>query len=85
ESEKAVAEQKEIEVRLESYRDRLLAGLPAAECALSEADQVRLLTFQLLDFHRRADKPIWWQLFSRQDMTTEELLEDIESLAGLRR
>lgn len=85
ESEKAVAEQKEIEVRLESYRDRLLAGLPADECALSEVDQVRLLTFQLLDFHRRADKPTWWQLFSRQDMTTEELLEDIESLAGLRR
>ncbi|HHK0662485.1 TM0106 family RecB-like putative nuclease [Pseudomonas aeruginosa] len=85
ESEKALAEQKEIEVRLESYRDRLLVGLPAAECALSEADQVRLLTFQLLDFHRRADKPTWWQLFSRQDMTTEELLEDIESLAGLRR
>ncbi|MBH3430225.1 TM0106 family RecB-like putative nuclease [Pseudomonas alkylphenolica] len=85
ESEKAVTEQQAIEVRLESYRVRLLAGLPTDERVLSEAEQVRLLTFQLLDFHRRADKPTWWQLFSRQDMTTEELLEDIESLAGLRR
>ncbi|MGY3173113.1 putative RecB family nuclease [Pseudomonas sp. TE12234] len=85
ESEKTVAEQKEIEVRLENYRVRLLAGLLADERLLSEAEQVRLLTFQLLDFHRRADKPTWWQLFSRQDMNTEELLEDIESLAGLRR
>ncbi|PRN05274.1 nuclease [Pseudomonas sp. LLC-1] len=85
EGEKAVAELQEIEVRLEVYRDRLLAGLSADDSALSEADQVRLLTFQLLDFHRRAEKPVWWQLFSRQDMTTEELLEDIESLAGLRR
>ncbi|WJD69663.1 TM0106 family RecB-like putative nuclease [Pseudomonas asiatica] len=83
--EKAVAEQTEIEVRLESYRARLLAGLSVDACALSEEEQVRLLTFQLLDFHRRADKPVWWQLFSRQDMSTEELLEDIESLAGLRR
>lgn len=83
--EKAVTQQLEIEVRLDAYRDRLLAGLPADDAGLSAEEQVRLLTFQLLDFHRRADKPVWWQLFSRQDMTTEELLEDIESLAGLRR
>lgn len=68
----------DVEIRLESYRQRLLDG-PHAE------DPVRVLTFQLLDFHRRADKPIWWQMFSRRDMTTEELLEDIESLAGLQR
>ncbi|MBD9443728.1 TM0106 family RecB-like putative nuclease [Pseudomonas sp. PDM04] len=76
ESAKSVAEQTEIEIRLEDYRHRLLAD---------DEGPVRLLTFQLLDFHRRADKPTWWQLFSRRDMTTEELLEDIESLAGLRR
>ncbi|MBN4167424.1 ribonuclease H-like domain-containing protein [Pseudomonas fulva] len=85
EGEKAVAEQKEIEVRLADSRDRLLAGLPSEDCDLSDEDQVRVLTFQLLDFYRRAEKPVWWQLFSRQDMTTEELLEDVESLAGLQR
>ncbi|WP_282413926.1 hypothetical protein, partial [Pseudomonas sp. PS01299] len=52
---------------------------------MSNEDQVTLLTFQLLDFHLRADKPTWWQLFSRQDMTTEGLLEDIESLAVVQR
>jgi uncharacterized protein len=85
ESEKSVAEQKEIEIRLDDYRDRLLGGLSTDKEAMSNEDQVTLLTFQLLDFHRRAEKPTWWQLFSRQDMTTEELLEDIESLAGLQR
>ncbi|WP_397454037.1 TM0106 family RecB-like putative nuclease [Pseudomonas sp. NA-150] len=84
-SEKAVTEQTELEVRLENYRARLLGGLPSDESVMSGENQVTLLTFQLLDFHRRAEKPVWWQLFSRQDMTTEELLEDIESLAGLRR
>jgi predicted RecB family nuclease len=84
-SGKSIVEQKEVEIRLEDYRDRLLGSLPTDEEAMSDEDQVTLLTFQLLDFHRRADKPTWWQLFSRQDMTTEELLEDIESLAGLRR
>ena len=83
--EKSVVEQKEIEILLENYHDRLLGGLRTDEEAMSDEEQVTLLTFQLLDFHRRADKPTWWQLFSRQDMTTEELLEDIESLASLRR
>lgn len=78
-SEKAVIAQKDIETLLEQYQDSLL-GKP-----LRDDEQVTLLTFQLLDFHRRADKPVWWQMFSRQDMTTEELFEDIESLAGLRR
>ena len=85
ESEKSVIEQKEFEIRLEDYRNRLLGQLPADEEALSDDEQVTLLIFQLLDFHRRAEKPAWWQMFSRQDMTTEELLDDIESLAGLRR
>lgn len=85
EAESEVVEQKEIENLLENYRVRLLGGLRADEEAMSDEDKVTLLTFQLLDFHRRAEKPTWWQLFSRQDMTTEELLEDIESLAGLRR
>ena len=85
ESERSMAEQKEIEIRLEDYRDRLLGRMCTDEEAMSDEEQVKLLTFQLLDFHRRADKPTWWQLFSRQDMTTEELLEDIESLAGLQR
>jgi hypothetical protein len=84
-SEKSVAEQTELEVRLENYRARLLADLPSDESLMSVEDQVTLLTFQLLHFQRRAEELVWWQLFSRQDMTTEELLEDIESLAGLRR
>lgn len=41
------------------------------------------LVFQVLDFYRRADKPVWWALFDRQGTEIEELLEDPEVLAGL--
>lgn len=41
------------------------------------------LIHQLLDFHRRADKPVWWSLFDRQGAEFEELLEDPEVIAGL--
>jgi len=39
--------------------------------------------FHLLGFHRRADKPAWWALFARQQASEEELLDDLESIAGL--
>jgi len=62
-----------IEADLERYRDRLTGG-PVEE-----------LVFQLLDFHRRCAKPEWWAVFARQDMTEDELIDDLECLAGLTR
>ena len=71
------------EQRLIPYRQRLVDVLPADPATWSEAQRVDELTYQLLDFHRRADRPGWWELFARMDMTEEELLEDPECLAGL--
>jgi predicted RecB family nuclease len=71
------------EQRLIPYRERLVDVLPADPATWSDAQRVDELTYQLLDFHRRADKPGWWELFARMDMTEEELLEDPECLAGL--
>lgn len=75
----------EQEIRLESYRQRLIGQLPEDESQWDDKAFVRALIFQLLDFHRRTEKPVWWDMFKRQDMAREELLEDIESLAGLTR
>ena len=41
------------------------------------------LAGQLLDYHDRERKPVWWALFDRLEMTAEELLEDAESIGGL--
>ena len=68
---------------LERYRSELLDGLPADRLTWSDEDRVRELLFHLLSFHRRTDKPVWWALFERQQATEEELLDDIEALAGL--
>jgi len=43
----------------------------------------RELIAQLLEFHRREDKPQWWAMFDRQSRTDEELIEDAECLGGL--
>ncbi len=71
------------EMRLLTYREKLLGALPKDPDGTSVDHGLRELTFQLLDFHRRAEKPLWWAMFSRQDMETDELIEDNECLGGL--
>ncbi|MDX6437579.1 MAG: hypothetical protein QOF45_162 [Gaiellaceae bacterium] len=38
------------------------------------------LAAQLLDYHDRERKPIWWAFFDRVEMTPAELVEDAESI-----
>ncbi|MGH8310609.1 MAG: TM0106 family RecB-like putative nuclease, partial [Steroidobacteraceae bacterium] len=59
----------------ERVRLRLLAGEP---------DPTRELVSYLLDFHRRADKPQYWEMFDRQKKEYEELIDDTEAIAGLK-
>jgi hypothetical protein len=71
------------EHRLSVWRQRLVDCLPAERKDWTGQDEISELVWQLLDFHRRADKPGWWALFARMDQTEDELLEDPECLAGL--
>lgn len=83
-AEAAIAgELTEAEARLVPYRIALVDPLPPDRLRWSDEEQARELAYQLLDFHRRADKPAYWALYARQDMTEEDLLEDPECLAKL--
>jgi predicted RecB family nuclease len=51
---------------------------------LAREDPVIRLAGQLLDYHRREAKPIWWAFFDRQGRTPEELAEfDVEAIGGI--
>lgn len=71
------------ERRLVPYRERLLDGLPADTATWTDEDRMHELVYQLLDFHRRADKPGWWSMYARMDMSEDELIEDPDCLGGL--
>ena len=71
------------EQRLIPYREKLIDGLPKDSSSWRAQEYLKELTYQLLDFHRRAAKPEWWAMFSRMEMSELELLEDPECLAGL--
>ena len=72
------AGRREAEQRTRRTTAELLQG-PAAEQPFRE------LVGHLLEFHRREDKPAWWAMFNRQAMSEEELIDDAESIGGLRR
>jgi hypothetical protein len=52
--------------------------------ASEEERPVRLLTAQLLEFHRREEKPQWWAMFDRQGRPNDELIDDAECIGGMR-
>ena len=54
-----------------------------AELRAQLLDAGEELAAQLLDYHDRERKPVWWAYFDRIEMTAEELFEDPESISGL--
>jgi AAA domain/RNase_H superfamily len=43
----------------------------------------RWLLAQLLEYHRREEKPQWWEYFHHKELDPEELLEDTDTIGGL--
>jgi uncharacterized protein len=56
-------------------RQELVAG--------AEPGTPRWLAGELLEYHRREDRPAWWAYFDRMGKSPEELLEDTEAIAYL--
>ncbi len=46
-------------------------------------DETHALMGDLLEYHRREARPVWWWFFARTKMTPEELVEDSEAIGGL--
>jgi uncharacterized protein len=65
------------------YRERLIDPLPKDASEWNPAQRLAELTFQLMDFHRRAAKPAWWATFARQEMMVSDIIDDIECIGGL--
>lgn len=74
-------EKSEERAQFEARKQMLAANVRS--CAQGDA-RVRDLVAELLWFHQRSQKPGWWALFERQAWSEDELIDDAESLGGLR-
>ena len=64
-------------------RSALLAGLPAETSGRTSEQQARALLADLLDWHRREDKPAWWRYFYLRRLSPAELTGEPDALGGL--
>jgi uncharacterized protein len=62
---------------------KLTADTPANSAGRTAEQQARWILANVLDWHRREDKAIWWELFRLSDLSAEDLLDEKCGLSGL--
>ena len=64
-------------------RSALLDGIPAADDERTDEQKARALLADLVDWHRREDKPAWWRYFYLRTLSPAELIDEPDALGGL--
>ena len=63
--------------------DRIAGDVPVSEEDRDCEQQARWVLANILDWHRREEKAVWWEYFRLRELTADELLEEQASLGGL--
>ncbi|WNM57870.1 TM0106 family RecB-like putative nuclease [Candidatus Nitrospira allomarina] len=75
-SENAPSEAKELP-------PEVVTRLETAARLRTQGDAISLILADVVDFHRREEKPMWWRMFDRATATPEELRDDPACLQGI--
>jgi uncharacterized protein len=82
-----VRELKEETAELRSRQDdlakKLRTGVPVDPKDQTPDQTARWLLANLMAYHRREDKPAWWEFFDRVGQSTDELVEDNAAIGDL--
>ena len=70
-------------IKINALIDRLTTDVPVDSLERTEEQQGRWLLANILDWHRREEKAIWWELFRLSDLSNEDLLDERAGLSGL--
>ena len=69
--------------RINNLTARLTFDVPAELAERTDEQQARWLLANILDWHRREDKALWWEYFRLADLSAEELVDEKAGIAGL--
>src|SRR5258705_10699050 len=73
----------ERQVAVRALMARLLEGVPADSAQRSAEQHARWLLAQLLEFHRREDKAVWWEFYRLAELPAEDAFDEPSALGGL--
>ena len=68
---------------VQQLAERLAAGIPVDRTERSDKQQAQWILAQLLEWHRREDKAIWWEYFRLIGLSDEELLDERDAIGHL--
>lgn len=69
--------------RVNALIAKLTHDVPVDVVERTEEQQARWVLANLLDWHRREQKAVWWEYFRLSDLSNEDLLDERVGLAGL--
>ncbi len=61
----------------------VIARKEAVDNLRKQSDPLSLALADVIDFHRREQKPMWWRMFDRTEATDEELRDDSGCIQGV--
>jgi uncharacterized protein len=82
-SPEPTAELSERQRKVAALAERLTAGLPAGEAQRTPEQQAAWILAHTLDWHRRENKSVYWELYRLSDLPAEDLADERAALSGL--
>ena len=70
-------------IKINALIGRLTTGVPVDPVERSNEQQAQWILANILDWHRREEKAVWWEFFRLADLSVEDLREERAGLAGL--
>jgi len=70
-------------IKINALIEKLMADVPANSVERDEEQQARWILANILDWHRREEKAVWWEYFRLTDLSAEDLLDERAGLSGL--
>lgn len=70
-------------IRINAVIRKLTGDIPDDPAERTQEQQARWILANLIDWHRREDKAVWWEYFRLADLSAEDLLDEQAGLSGL--
>lgn len=70
-------------IKINALIERLTADVPADPAERDEEQQARWILANIVDWHRREEKAVWWEYFRLAALSAEDLLEERAGLSSL--
>lgn len=70
-------------LKIRQLEGKLTADVPVDPEQRNPEQQARWILANILDWHRREEKALWWEYFRLADLSAEDLLDEKAGLSGL--